>query len=165
MNNPELAIFNSLVETARQYCSLIDRVPARPDWLKPVFRILPRLHERVVALGDPGDGSIPPEQYDLDDRFDLYSKLRSRLGARDTYWMEFDDPAQTDCDAENRTGSLADDLTDIYFELKRGLNMLDAAGPEAVAQLWELGFKKHWGQHLIDAERHLYALNANNQLH
>lgn len=165
MNNPELAIFNSLVEAARQYCSLIDRIPARNDWLKPLSKILPRLHERIVALGDPGEGSMPPGQYDLDDRFDLFSRLRSRLGERDTYWMEFDDPAGTSGAEESRTGSLADDLTDIYFELKRGLNMLDAAGPEAVAELWELGFRKHWGQHVIDAERHLYALNLSGRLH
>jgi hypothetical protein len=80
------------------------------------------------------------------------------------YWLEYDHPDDTNTDGEHRTGSLADDLTDIYFELKRGLNMLDAAGPDEVAHLWELGFKEHWGQHLVDAERHLYSLKINDQL-
>lgn len=166
MTEPEHVQFMELVETARQYCHLIDRMTSSTDWLAPLFKILPRLHAGIVALRASAAGRVPPEPADFDDRFDLFSQLRTRLGERDTYWLEFDDPAWPSEDAEHRTGSLADDLTDIYFELKRGLNMLDAdaAGPDRVAHLWELGFRRHWGQHLVDAERHLYALRVNDQL-
>ncbi len=164
MREPEHVQFMELVETARQYCNLIDRMPGRADWLAPLFRILPRLHAGVVALRASAEGRLPPESADFDDRFDLFSQLRVQLGERDTYWLEFDCPVAAAEDAEHRSGSLADDLTDIYFELKRGLSMLDAEGPDRVAQLWELGFKHHWGQHLVDAERHLYSLRVNDQL-
>ena len=164
MRNPERVQFMQLVETARSYCNLIDRAQARNDWLVPLFQILPRLHAEVVALHDQGEGSFPPEMADFDDRFDLFSQLRSWLGERDMYWLEYDQPADVPSDDEHRTGSLADDLTDIYFELKRGLQLLDAAGPDEVAHLWEIGFKHHWGQHLVDAERHLYSLQINDQL-
>ena len=164
MRNPERVQFMQLVETARRYCQLIDRVQGRSDWLVPLFQILPRLHAEVVVLHDQGKGAFPPEMADFDDRFALFSQLRSWLGERDRYWLEFDQPADATSDDEHRTGSLADDLTDIYFELKRGLNLLDAAGPDEVAHLWEVGFKRHWGQHLVDAERHLYALKINDQL-
>jgi hypothetical protein len=153
-----------LVETARDYCRLIERMLGREDWLSPLFQLLPRLHASVVAVPDPGGMDIEPEHSDLDDRFDLFSKLRTCLGERDVYWLEFDHPEDAPGDDEHRTGSLADDLTDIYFELKRGLRLLDAAGPEAVAHLWEVGFNQHWGQHLVDAERHLYALKINDRL-
>lgn len=156
--------FMRLVETARDYCRLIDRIPAREDWLPPLFQLLPRLHANVVAVPDPGGQDIAPEHSDLDDRFDLFSELRVRLGERDVYWLEFDHPEDAPGDDEHRTGSLADDLTDIYFELKRGLRLLEASGPDAVAHLWEVGFNRHWGQHLVDAERHLYALKINDQL-
>jgi hypothetical protein len=148
MREPEHVQFMELVETARQYCHLT------------------RLHAGIVALRASASGRVPPEPADFDDRFDLFSQLRAKLGERDSYWLEYDDPAETPEDAEHRTGSLADDLTDIYFELKRGLNMLDAdsAGPDRVAHLWELGFRRHWGQHLVDAERHLYALRVNDEL-
>jgi hypothetical protein len=56
------------------------------------------------------------------------------------------------------SGSLADDLTDIYFDLKPGLELLPAAHPEPVLRFWLESFELHWGQHLVDAERHLYAL-------
>ena len=42
------------VKTARDYCSLIDRVPAQDDWLSPLFQLLPRLHASIVAVHDPG---------------------------------------------------------------------------------------------------------------
>jgi hypothetical protein len=153
-----------LVETARDYCRLIERKLDREDWLSPLFQLLPRLHANVVAVHDPGGMDIVPELSDLDDRFDLFSELRRRLGDRDVYWLEFDHPEDVHGDEDHRTGSLADDLTDIYFELKRGLRLLEAEGPDAAAHLWEAGFNQHWGQHLVDAERHLYALKVNEQL-
>jgi hypothetical protein len=66
-------------------------------------------------------------------------------------------------DGQSMSGSLADDLTDIYCELKSGLDMLDGQ-PQRAVEGWHLGFHLHWGQHLLDAERHLYDLNARNQL-
>jgi hypothetical protein len=166
MTEPEHAQFMELVETARQYCSLIDEMSARADGFSSLIRILPRLHAGIVALRACNNGHVPPEPADFDDRFDLFSQLRVQLGERDTYWLEFDDPALAPVDVEHRSGSLADDLTDIYFELKRGLKMLDRdpGGSDRVAHLWELGFRRHWGQHLVDAERHLYALRVNDQL-
>jgi hypothetical protein len=164
MLDPDRIQFMELVETARDYCHLIERMLGREDWLSPLFQLLPRLHANVVAIADPGGMDIAPELSDLDDRFDLFSQLRLRLGEHDVYWLEFDQPEDVPGDDEHRTGSLADDLTDIYFELKRGLRLLEAVGPDVVAHLWETGFNQHWGQHLVDAERHLYALKVNEQL-
>lgn len=165
MTGAERLEFTKLVDTARQYCQLIDRVAAGKVWLAPVFQILPRLHARVVALGDPGGDFFPAESPDFDERFELYTRLRAKLGDQDLYWLEFDDPNEADSCEEHRTGSLADDLTDIYFELRRGLSLLDRSGPDYVAHFWEFGFQRHWGQHLVDAERHLYTLRVNNALH
>jgi len=156
--------FRELVQTAHRFCGLIDGIPGSENWLDQLSRILPRLHAEVAVLPDPGDSELPPESGDFDDRFDLFSELRVWLGERDMYWLEYDSPADVVIGDEHRTGSLADDLTDIYFELKRGLDLLEAAGPDEVAHLWEVGFKKHWGQHLVDAERHLYSLKVNEQL-
>jgi hypothetical protein len=64
------------------------------------------------------------------------------------------------------SGSLADDLTDIYYELKDGLNRLDRSeDPGRTLGSWRSGFCKHWGQHVVDAERHLYALVARDRLY
>ena len=95
---------------------------------------------------------------DLDARFEIFAQLRSLLGSKDGYWMEFD-VAQ---DGQFMTGSLADDLTDIYCELKHGLGVVDEE-PRRAFDGWRSGYRVHWGQHLVDAERHLYELRSRNQ--
>jgi hypothetical protein len=97
---------------------------------------------------------------DLDERFELYSQLRRLLGERDRYWLEFDAAPEE----MHMSGSLADDLTDIYFDLRHGLELFDEIWPQRAAQVWQRSYRVHWGQHLVDAERHLYALKIRNQL-
>ena len=77
-------------------------------------------------------------------------------------YLEFDAAGEDHC----QSGSLADDLTDIYCELKYGLTLLDAQpdDPTEAFDGWRTGYRVHWGQHLVDAERHLYALQSRNRL-
>ena len=147
---------------ARNYCELVDRLDeSNNNWLKQVATLLPRLHAAVAALNlpEPKNGSYFDHGADLDARFELYSQLRQLLGDRDSYWMEFDVAE----DEQSMSGSLADDLTDIYCELKQGLLLVDGE-PERAVEDWHKGYHLHWGQHLVDAERHLYGLRARNQL-
>ena len=146
-------------KVARDYCTLIETAdPTDEDWLERMAAILPRLHAAVSALGDASvmDHSMSP---DLDARFELCAELREMLGNRDGYWMQFD-VAQ---DGHTMSGSLADDLTDIYCELKHGLKLM-ALEPRRALDDWRSGYHLHWGQHLLDAERHLYELKSRNQL-
>jgi hypothetical protein len=106
---------------------------------------------------DLGEGAyLTP---DLDARFELFSHLRDLLGERDGYWLEFDRVG----DSAHMTGSLADDLTDIYCELKHGLRLVDSQ-PQRALKGWRDGFEDHWGRHLFDAQRHLSALAAQHRL-
>ena len=99
---------------------------------------------------------------DLDQRFELFSRLHRLLGDLDGYWMEYDVAP----DRQEMSGSLADDLTDIYCELKNGLKRLDGSDDTGrTLGRWRAGFCKHWGQHVVDAERHLYALSARDRLY
>lgn len=148
-------------DLARSYCRLVEAASERDDsWIEQVAALLPRLHMAVTALGGVPDDSEHSLVADLDARFELYRYLRNLLGERDAYWMEFDGTHDTQC----MSGSLADDLTDIYCELKHGLRLLDARQPEQALDDWRRSYKAHWGQHLVDAERHLYSLRARGQL-
>ncbi|HHH40366.1 MAG TPA: DUF5063 domain-containing protein [Sedimenticola sp.] len=155
--NPHI---EKMAEVARAYCSLIEKVEvADSRWLREMSMLLPRLHACVEALGT-GDGEEAPTLApDLDARFELFVLLRDLLGNRDGYWMEFD----TARDNQGMSGSLADDLTDIYCELKHGLRLLDEE-PGRAADDWRSGYHMHWGRHLVDAERHLYELRSQNRL-
>lgn len=152
----------TLLETAREYCRLIELATADDDdWLHDLARLLPRLHALIATLEGPATMPGPGTELDLDSRFELFSRLHEALGERDSYWLEFDAPGGN----IPGTGSLADDLTDIYCDLRLGLNRLAANDdPSRTFGEWRHGFRRHWGQHLVDAERHLYALNSRNAL-
>lgn len=154
--------FNSLIAAAREYCSAIETAEEHPDrWLLDISRLLPQLHAALAALGMPETEKAHGMYADLEARFELYSQLHRLLGERDSYWLAYDAMSN----GYQPTGSLADDLTDIYCELKYGLAIYDggAGENESLCNLHE-GFRVHWGQHLLDAERHLYELSAKGQL-
>jgi hypothetical protein len=149
-----------MIDLARRYCELIEHSGADDgSWLRQVADLLPRLHAAITSLDahsvSDGAGLNP----DLDARFELFSHLRDLLGERDGYWLEFDRVG----DAHTMTGSLADDLTDIYCELKYGLRLVDDL-PEQAVQGWLTGYENHWGRHLLDAQRHLSVLASAGRL-
>lgn len=151
-----------LAALARRYCHLIDTCATdRGEWLARVAELLPRLQAGISSIEDMDpclDHCLDP--VDLDARFELFSHLRSLLGERDAYWLEFDCVAGG---TGSMTGSLADDLTDIYCELKQGLCLFEL-DPDCALAVWVTGYERHWGQHLIDAQRHLALLGAQSGL-
>ncbi len=145
---------------ARNYCALIesvDRVDSR--WLDKLWRLLPRLHVAVMALetarSEQADLQV---EMDMEGRFQMFSHLHRLLGERDAYWLKYDALQGM----SEMSGSLADDITDIYYELKQALKQLDSdpGHPCRAAGMLSQGFADHWGQHLVDAERHLYELQV-----
>jgi len=152
-----------MVEVAQQYCELIEHAadccPPSERWLGSVASLLPRINAAVTAL----DADLASEctlSPDLESRFELFSRLYSLLGELDSYWLEFDMLDDDVC----KSGSLADDLTDIYCELKSGLDLVrsgnhDVAELKAVAS-WRESYRAHWGRHLMDAQRHLIDLDV-----
>jgi hypothetical protein len=154
-------VLHDIVALAQRYCDLIDRSGrAQRHWLREVAMLLPQLQMVIVSLNVSRRGSDQSGMMDLDTRFELFSHLRRLLADRDSYWLEFD---STSDGVDAMTGSLADDLTDIYCELKHGL-LLYALNPDAAFAVWSIGYDLHWGPHLIDAERHLAMLEEQSRL-
>ena len=152
---------SEMVSVAEHYCELIEGLADESDqWLASLYQLMPRLHSAVTLLNAYDTGDLQVASVDLDERFELYSRLRKRLGERDSYWLEFDATPEE----MHMSGSLADDLTDNYFDLLHGLQLMAQAWPHRAAQAWQSSYRLHWGQHLVDAERHLYALRVRNQL-
>jgi len=153
--------------SAMAYRAIIDDVVAgeRPSWLRDICDLLPSLHVAAVALPEVASSRETDElEDDLDARFELYACLLERLGEHDRYWLEFD-PIDAESD-HAMSGSLADDLVDIYFDLQFGLALFESLAEDnkpAVA-FWRRSYRTHWGPHLVDAERHLFALKARDHL-
>ncbi|QIK39237.1 DUF5063 domain-containing protein [Caldichromatium japonicum] len=152
------------IANARRYCELIEsRATSQGLWLVRISELLPRLHASISALlvqCREATLTVLPEPVDLDARFELFSQLRASLADRDAYWLEFDTFGEG---MAAMTGSLADDLTDIYCELKQGFQIFES-DPGQAAAIWAFGYEQHWGQHLVDAERHLAMLEAQSRL-
>jgi hypothetical protein len=154
---------SELMAIARRYCELIEALDhGNREPLQQLNTLLPRLHAAMTAVNAATDGSVEVGEADLDHRFELFSRLHGLLGDLDAYWMEYD----VTPDRQEMSGSLADDLTDIYCELKTGLDRFDQTEDHTRTLVrWRTGFCRHWGQHVVDAERHLYALAARDRLY
>jgi len=161
----EFQTADRLTVIARQYCDFIeslnvDNQPlASAELLKKLNYLLPRLHASIAIVVEVAGREGFADNIDIESRFSLFSQLRDILGEMDPYWMEFDVAR----DGQEMSGSLADDLTDIYWELKIGLQSLEQDEDLApTLSSWGASYRLHWGQHLVDAERHLYSLQAKN---
>ena len=150
-----------MARAAEEYCHLIDDFEpgsmAREWWLR-LERLLPQLHVAVIALADSNDGRTTYSLPDDELRFELYMRLHDRLHANPLLWSSL-------CEYRllvRLCDRLADDLTDMYFDLRRGLELLkdDPDNPERAADDWQSSFRAHWAQHLLDAERWLQAVAA-----
>jgi hypothetical protein len=143
---------------ATRFCSVVDCALSieKTDLLAQIYQILPKLIDEAISLPDV-------ELSDSDDRAvgkakarqgekewgQLYNSLKEKLGEWDSYHQVFD-PTE---DEEAIPGSLADDLADIYRDLKEGLVLSEThrACPEDMIWHWRLLFYSHWGKHAMDA--------------
>jgi Domain of unknown function (DUF5063) len=83
------------------------------------------------------------------DKWDeLHRSLREKIGPLDTYWTIFDVTEKQ----EPVQGSLAGDISEIYFDLKQSLHLEEIAIPKSdVLFDWRLDFRSQWGRHLLEA--------------
>lgn len=70
-------------------------------------------------------------------------------------YREVYDPSIEDSD-EPVVGDVADDLTDIYSDLTKGLWLLERGHTRAAVWSWKFTFGVHWGRHAVSALRALH---------
>jgi hypothetical protein len=162
VDNAEIA--GRFAGIASQFCSLVDSAAnmKRTDLLLKIYRILPKLIDAAISLPDvaPSDSDDPIEENSLpasrqharrstQEWGQLYNLLKEKLGDWDQYWQVFD-PTE---DKEALSGTLADDIADIYGDLNEGLNLreMHQAPPEDIVWNWRFSFYSHWGKHAMDA--------------
>ncbi len=150
--------FSRMSCVAREYCELVENLEKTPlsEWLVRVADMLPRLRDAVGQLHVsevPLSGNMEP---DIDARFELFSRIYGKIGERDGFSSDFD----AQLGGQRLSGSLADDLTDIYFDVKRGIKLLDDHPDEPALAIheWQHSFSLHWKHHLMDAERQVGAM-------
>lgn len=71
------------------------------------------------------------------------------------YYSEVWDPLEVP-GAESVTGDIADDLMEIYIDLKQGLVYIGQQQVEEAVFYWRFTFGAHWGRHATSALRVLH---------
>lgn len=143
----EIAAF---VDQARRYCAFVEKAGERSlsVRLADARERLLQLYQagcalpRIAAPEGNGRGPHParPEAWPGFEDFEIY-------------WEVFDPYV----DEQRVSGSLSDDVLDVYFDVLRGLRLWDAESAKAaVVWEWRHGFDGHWGDHAIDALRALH---------
>jgi Domain of unknown function (DUF5063) len=159
---PEKAeIFHRFHKTASDFCAVVDSAPksGRDEFVLTIYRLLPSLIGEAMRLPDAelseGDYQTHAEMSNEQWR-QLYQTLQEKLGNWDRYWQVFDPTKET----EAITGSLADDIADIYRDLKNGLVPFDSGSASLDGTIWgwRLLFYSHWGAHAMDALRTIHFL-------
>jgi hypothetical protein len=134
-DNAEIA--GRFAVVANRFCSVVDSASSieRTDLLLQIYRILPKLIDEAISLpdvrlsdgDDPAEGNSQPAfrarvRQSEQEWGQLYNLLKEKLGDWDRYWQVFD-PTEDD---EAIFGTLADDIADIYRDLKEGLVLIIA---------------------------------------
>lgn len=157
----------TLASAAADYCSLIDTVAEIPAVVLPgaLLRGLARLYASAAALppsddlptaGEATGGWVWASRYEGD----RFAALAARLGSLRRY-REFFDPWDFGGDAEVG-GDLAEDVWDVYKDVREGLEHWQAGRRVAAVWAWRFTFEVHWGEHATGALR---ALHARASLH
>jgi hypothetical protein len=117
-----------------------------------IYRILPKVIDEAISMPEVESSDSPRKKSQEWDG--LYNSLKEKLGDWNPYHQVFD-PTQ---DNEAIFGSLADDIADIYGDLKKGLVFIDTGHvqTEDAMWTWRVLFYSHWGQHAMNALRTIH---------
>ncbi len=139
--------------TATVFCQWAEGSPTAPDEeANTALRLLAQLCAQVHEL---------PPLFDEEDAPELLHEewlvIYKRFGALPfNYYAVYSEPNDT-TDPSPGIGDLADDLADIWRDLKGGLALYQKGNHASAAWEWKNSFNTHWGRHAASA---LYALQC-----
>ena len=141
---------------ARQFCEWAESdYPVNSQTLKQALELMTELFLLGLRLADEFeeiDEDSPPVG-SADDKTRMVYSQASKLPL--THYSEVfnsnvvppEDPV---------IGDLADDIADIYQDLRRGLDLLEAGHTVHAVWKWVFHLRCHWGEHATSAIRALY---------
>jgi len=166
-SNPAAKAF---VSTSQRFCMLLEHpVRDRDLWLADLLTTLAAVYAAAPHLRDlplPDASEDIPQDFRLtnDEWTTLYTHLKHTLSTAAFYNAHFSPTTASPTD-EPSQGDLADDLADIYRDLKPGLvawNTGDDRYLQDVLYQWvHYGYVHHWGRHAVNAMRALHELVFN----
>lgn len=151
------------VAVANEYCNFAENAVSFPkrDFLQKSARILPLLYYKASllpvmdsAFEEGNEKYVTENQYEF-----IRLAIISKLGSHNDY-QEVYDPVYRESD-EPSYGSLAEDIADIYQDLKDFIMVYRVGTVEIMQEaLFEIRtrFEQYWGQRLVNALRVIHSL-------
>lgn len=137
--------------TVTAFCEWAESCPGDPNEdAEMALRLVSRLFAQALDLpsifDDEDAPAIPHEEW---------AAMYKRFGSLPfNFYSSHLEPANVP-DPTPGIGDLADDLADIWRDLKGGLDLYRKGNHAAAATEWRVNFEIHWGRHAASA---LYAL-------
>ena len=140
---------------ARRYCDWAI-TGHDEDWnAATALRRLVSLYASALDL--PASGGTPSETTPLVD----IDQERARVAAASAalplqYYGQQSDPSLLPATNEAVLGDLADDVSDVFADVRHGLWLFDQGREREALGEWVWSFQKHWGEHAVSAIRALH---------
>jgi hypothetical protein len=150
-----------MASVARKYCAVIDG-DRDAGWIHRLAKLLPRLHVAIIALAEPSENSRAGLVYDDEKRCDMFLCLSDDLQMDSLLSAVYAEMPVGARQRQEICERMADNLADMYFDLKQGLAQLPD-DPQCAAEIWQYTFYTHWGKHLLDAECWLGAVESGSE--
>ena len=167
---------------AKAFCELVERYAdfSMQNFLQETHRALAGLYVSALSLpdfevlfdisndeanddeGKPINRTPDPDRRTHEEWRVMFRELGVFLGPHNSYREVFD-PYEPPEEKEV-VGSLADDISDIYGDLRLGLRHWERGETGEALWEWRFNFESHWSEHLTGALRALNALASNHEL-
>lgn len=151
---------SNFAEVARRYCKWVEGEFGDPrQGLRRARLLLAELHLAAVKLpttdsvGEEEAIGLSPEEWSH--FFRKFSDL-----PLNGYWEVLNPLEET----KPVFHSLADDLTEIYQDVKAGLSLFEDQNYAEAAWEWRFNFQVNWGRHLVGALRALHEYLSDEDL-
>ncbi|HEY3331377.1 MAG TPA: DUF5063 domain-containing protein [Capsulimonadaceae bacterium] len=151
---------DSFAISGKAFCILIDQHTSllEGEFERSCAERLVELYQVGVPLCDIivdlQGGEHECERISYDRWYELYADIGQKLRESSLYWEVFDPRVLT----KPVVGDVADDLADIYRDVKNGLILYDCGYIDEAVSEWRESFLVHWGDHLVDALRYLHRI-------
>lgn len=148
-------------DLAAVYCSVIERRSelSRDELVARTHPVIAQLYSAALELPDREPSTVETRRSTLSSQewMALFTSLRDQLKDYDAFGPDATESRRSD------EGSLADDLADIYRELRDGLagwNNTDPTRQGDAVWDWRFGFLVHWGDHALSAMRTMHRIKC-----
>lgn len=147
-------VIEEFVMVVRKYIKLMDSIPNIPydKFLNECNVLVPQIYYLGHSLPDSFDDKILNVEESKEQRDNIFEESRA-LFERLRIYIGNDDKYEPVSDKSITEGSIADDLADIYGDLKNQIIEYESGEDlRKKAALWEWKFtmQKHAGKHIVD---------------